>query len=184
MSAFEKGFTDVVGMEGRYSNNPNDSGGETMFGITVKTARAVGYAGPIKDMPLEVAKRIYKIQYWDLLKLDQVAEMSATVACEMFEASVNCGPAVAGGFLQTALNVFNRQQKNYPDVEVDGLIGPSSLYALKQYFATHGKRAEAVMLKALNCQQGSFYLTLSLKRPKDEEFAYGWLANRVFGEIK
>jgi lysozyme family protein len=49
--------------EGGYSNNPNDSGGETMWGVTDRVARANGYAGPMKDMPREVAKNIYFASY-------------------------------------------------------------------------------------------------------------------------
>jgi lysozyme family protein len=53
----------VIEREGGYSNNPNDSGGETMWGVTIRVARANGYAGPMKDMPREVAKNIYFSQY-------------------------------------------------------------------------------------------------------------------------
>lgn len=34
MSNFEKAFTHTLGLEGKYSNNPHDTGGETMWGIT------------------------------------------------------------------------------------------------------------------------------------------------------
>ena len=34
MSVFEKAFSHTLGLEGKYSNNPNDTGGETMWGIT------------------------------------------------------------------------------------------------------------------------------------------------------
>ena len=38
---------------------------------------------------------------------------------------------------------------------------------------------EHVMLRALNCLQGAFYINLSRSRQKDETFLYGWLDNRV-----
>ena len=34
MDVFSKSFTHTLGLEGKYSNNPNDTGGETMWGIT------------------------------------------------------------------------------------------------------------------------------------------------------
>ena len=33
MTNFEKAFAHTLGLEGKYSNNPNDTGGETMCGI-------------------------------------------------------------------------------------------------------------------------------------------------------
>ena len=53
----------VIGREGRYSNNPADRGGETMWGITAAVARANGYAGAMRDMPRETAKDIYHRRY-------------------------------------------------------------------------------------------------------------------------
>ena len=53
----------VIGREGRYSNNPADTGGETMWGITIAVARANGYNGPMKAMPRDVAKSIYMNKY-------------------------------------------------------------------------------------------------------------------------
>ena len=40
---FEKAFTHTLGLEGKYSNNPNDTGGETMWGITKALTIRYGY---------------------------------------------------------------------------------------------------------------------------------------------
>lgn len=45
MFIFEKAFTHTLGIEGSYSNNPNDTGGETMWGITKALAVHYGYSG-------------------------------------------------------------------------------------------------------------------------------------------
>ena len=53
MSSFDDAFKALIGSEGGYSFNPADPGGETMWGVTARVARASGYAGPMKDLPLE-----------------------------------------------------------------------------------------------------------------------------------
>lgn len=44
-------------------NDPSDKGGETNYGITVATARANGYKGAMRDLPLQTAKDIYRNEY-------------------------------------------------------------------------------------------------------------------------
>ncbi|SMF94590.1 Predicted Peptidoglycan domain-containing protein [Methylomagnum ishizawai] len=178
-NAFLRAFREVVGIEGRYSNHPADSGGETLYGITLATARAAGYSGPMKLMPLSEARRIYKREFWDKLNLDAIADTSPEVALEVFEQGVNMGIARAGRNLQSALNVLNRAGIDYPDVSVDGKVGPvtaRALFGLSQRRKTDGLKA---LCRALNVQQGAFYLELAGRREKDESFVLGWLLNRV-----
>ncbi|MCC7082187.1 MAG: hypothetical protein IT530_16060 [Burkholderiales bacterium] len=176
---FERCFQEVVGIEGGYVNDPADSGGETKYGITIAVARAYGYTGPMRDLPLNTAQRIYRSRYWNLLRLGEIASESEAVARELFDSAVNCGQATAAIWLQRALNAFNDQGSLYADVVEDGLIGRMTIHALTQYLEARGERAELVLLRALNCQQGAHYLGLSFTRPKDERFEFGWFANRV-----
>ena len=176
---FDDAFAKVVGIEGAYSNNPNDSGGETMYGITLQVARAFGYKDEMKYLPLSVAKVIYKKRYWDVLKLDDICKVSPSLAHELFDTGVNCGTGLAATFLQRALNVLNRQQKDYADITVDGSVGPVSLYALDGLVKSRGENGVKVLLTMLNCLQGYHYISLAEKREKDEAFLYGWVANRV-----
>lgn len=176
--SFVASFDRVVGLEGQYSNDPNDSGGETMYGITSKVARANGYTGSMVGMPLATARRIYKSQYWDLLKLDEIDLISPAVAHELFDTGVNCGVIVAGTFLQRSLNVLNRQQADFQDLKVDGLLGPMSVHAF-QSFMSKRNDGEKVLLRALNGWQVCHYMTLAERREKDETFVYGWILNRV-----
>jgi lysozyme family protein len=89
------------------------------------------------------------------------------------------GPAVATGFLQRALNALNRGATDYPDLTLDGQVGPRLLAALDAFLARRGKGAEAVLLKAIEALQGERYLALAERRPANEAFLYGWLANRI-----
>jgi lysozyme family protein len=178
--AFPAAFLRTVGAEGRYSNNPSDSGGETMFGITIATARANGYAGPMKSLPLEVAKAIYRFEFWDVMKLDAVADLAPRLALELFDSGVNVGTGVAGAWLQRALNACNKRGSLFADMPEDGRIGNVTLAALRSLVALRGKRdAENVLLRACDSQQGTHYLGLTRTRQKDEDFYFGWMLNRV-----
>ena len=176
---FEKAFAHTLGREGKYSNNHNDSGGETMWGITKALAIHYGYSKPMREMPVDIAQKIYKVEFWDKLKLEEVAKMSPELAIEMFDTAVNMGGAVAVMFLQSCLNSFNRQGKLYSDIKEDGAIGKTTLDTLHKYFASRGAKGANVLLKAMNCLQGARYIELGNRRPQNEEFTFGWFNNRV-----
>ena len=170
----------LIEREGGYANHPADRGGPTKFGITEAVARAHGYRGPMRDLPREEAAAIYKRLYWLRPKLDQVAKRSAAVAEELFDTGANMGPAVAATFLQRALSALNRDRKDYPDLVPDGRIGAATLAALDKFIELRGKASgETVLLRALDALQGERYLRLAERRPANEVFLYGWLANRI-----
>lgn len=179
MTPFEKALKHTLGIEGAYSDHPADSGGKTNYGITEAKARAWGYFGDMRSLPLSLAVQIYRKDYWDIIHLDSVAELSEPIALEMFDTGVNCGVSVPVKFLQRALNAFNRQATDYPDIAVDGLIGQNTLSALRLFLAHRGTLGGKVLVECLNSQQGMYYLTLAERRPKDETFMYGWFVNRV-----
>jgi lysozyme family protein len=170
----------LIEREGGYANHPADRGGPTKFGITEAVARAHGYRGPMRDLPRDEAAAIYKRLYWLRPKFDQVAKRSIAVAAELFDTGANMGPAVAATFLQRALSALNRDRKDYPDLVPDGRIGASTLAALDTFLKLRGKASgETVLLRALDALQGERYLRLAERRPANEAFLYGWLANRI-----
>lgn len=179
MTAFDEAFAHTVGLEGGYSNHPDDRGGETMFGITQAVARATGYDGAMKALPLATAKAIYKARYWDVLMLDSISAKSAALAAELFDTAVNMGTSKAGEMLQIALNALNDQGRLYGDVAEDGDVGAKTIAALAAYLVKRGKPGEAVLVRALNCLQGARYIEISRLRAANESFVYGWLATRV-----
>lgn len=115
MSSFGDAFAALIGNEGGYSNNPADPGGETMWGITARVARANGYAGPMKSLSLETAKAIAKDVYWDPLHLD---EFDPRIAFQMLDANYNGGKTV-------------RWAQQAAGADVDGKMGPATIAALK-----------------------------------------------------
>ena len=54
------------------------------------------------------------------------------------------------------------------------------VHALDAFLATRGKQSgETVLMRALEALQGERYLRLAERRPANEAFLYGWLANRI-----
>lgn len=170
----------TIGKEGGYSNHPSDTGGETMWGITARVARANGYTGAMRALPRAEAVRIYREQYFVRPGFEAVAVVSPAIAEKLFDTGVNMGPAWPSIWLQQWLNGLNRQGKDYADIAEDGAVGRGTVGALGRLIAVRGRSAaEAVLLKGLNASQAARYLELARGRPANEDFLFGWLANRV-----
>lgn len=169
----------VIGREGGYTNNPADPGGATMFGITERVARANGYSGPMNAMPRDTAKNIYFSQYVQKPGFAAIMEISPLIAEELVDTGVNMGPAVASIMLQRSLNALNNQGRDYPDLKVDGDVGPATIAALRSYLGKRGAEGGTVLLRALNSLQGERYISIAEGRGASEAFLYGWLRTRV-----
>lgn len=171
---------ELIEREGGYVNHPDDKGGPTRFGITERVARAHGYAGAMALLPREEAAAIYRRLYWLRPRFDEIARRAPQVAAELFDTGANMGPAVATTFLQRALTALNRNGQDYPDLVPDGRAGPRTLAALDGFLEARGKSGgQTVLLRALEALQGERYLRLAERRPANEAFLYGWLANRT-----
>ena len=169
----------VIDREGGYVDNAADKGGPTCFGITEAVARANGYTVAMRQLPRSEAVGINRQLYWSRPGFDQIAKRSARLAAELFDTGVNMGPAVAVTFLQRALSALNRNANDYPDLTPDGRIGAAALAALDSFLRIRGGNGETVLLRALEALQGERYLRLAERRPANEAFLYGWLANRI-----
>lgn len=172
----------VLGHEGGYVNDPHDAGGETNWGITIGTARANGYSGAMKNMTRDQALAIYKTAYWQKPNFYLIAGHSLCIGRHLFDCGVNMGVAKAGMFLQTALNIFNRHGGDYSDVTVDGKCGPATITALFKFLDMRGALGEQVMMRAIEAQQGADYIRQGVARPLDEDYEFGWFANRLEGK--
>lgn len=104
-------------IEGDYSDHKADPGGKTRFGVTEATARRVGYKGDMRELPLELAKRIYLEDYWRPMRCDELPE---EVRYAAFDAAVNSGVPQATVWLQRAAGT-----------KPDGILGPQTLAAAK-----------------------------------------------------
>ncbi len=175
----------LIDREGGYVNHPADRGGPTCFGVTEAVARAHGYGGAMRDMPRGEAEAIYRRLYWLRPRFDEVAKRTPRLAAELFDTGVNMGPAVAATFLQRTLTALNRCARDYPDLVPDGRVGETTLKALDAFLGVRGRSGgETVLLRAMEALQGERYLRLAERRPANEAFLYGWLANRIGDRVE
>ena len=179
MSVMEVLLAALLRREGGFVDHPDDSGGPTNFGITREVARAAGWTGPMQALPRELALTIYRQRYWAGPRLDALAVIAPAVAAEVFDTGVNMGVGIAIGFLQRSLNVLNRQQRDWPDVAVEGCIGAATLAAVTILCDRRGAAGERVLRRALNALQGARYIEIAEQRPAQQAFVFGWLSERV-----
>jgi lysozyme family protein len=112
---FDAAFALLLGHEGDFSDHAADPGGKTRFGITEAVARQAGYTGDMRELPVDLAKRIYLDSYWRPVRAD---DLPPGVRYIVFDGAVNSGPAQSALWLQRALGVT-----------ADGVIGPKTLAA-------------------------------------------------------
>lgn len=175
MVDFKLAYERTARFEGGYVNDPEDPGGETNYGITVNEARAAGYQGPMKDIPLDLVKVIYRHNYWDAMGLDALEDQA--VANEMYDTAVNCGVGVAARIAQRSMNLLNKMGALYRDVVVDGEFGPQSAAAMNA--CCHISPAMVkVLIALLNSLQVARYAEIAERNPRLERFVMGWIANR------
>lgn len=95
---FDLAFDRLLGAEGGYSNDPNDPGGETNWGISKRSYPSVD----IKALTRDGAKEIYRRDFWNRINADKLAD---GVAFQLFDFAVNSGIETAIRYLQRALSV-------------------------------------------------------------------------------
>ena len=190
MANFNEAYLITSNIEGKYSNDPTDKGGETYKGIARK--RNPNWLGWIivdgyKSQPNfpknmysdtqldEHVRSFYKEQYWDINKLDEFSSQS--IANEMYDTGVNMGTSKAAKFLQLTLNVLNKNGTAYPDISEDGKIGPGTLQTLATCI---GRVGEEVIYKVLNILQGNYYIDIMVRDPSQEKYTMGWLSRVDF----
>lgn len=84
----------TIALEGGYSNDAVDPGGETKYGISKRAFPDLD----IKNLTPQLAEDIYKREYWDKLFLDSYT--FPPFRWKLFDISVNMGLSTATAFNQ------------------------------------------------------------------------------------
>ena len=154
MSNFEKCLEIILHHEGGYVNHPKDPGGETNLGVTKRVYEEWGGTKDMKDLTVEDVAPIYKKNYWDRVKGDDLP--NGLDLC-IFDFAVNAGPGRAAKMIQKMIGVT-----------VDGGIGPNTLRALGLYEEEVGGVAEVIV--EYQKQRQLYYESLSTF----DTFGKGW----------
>lgn len=151
---FDIAFNRLIDYEGGYTNDPNDPGGETKWGINKREYPKL----IIKELTREDAYNIYEKDFWLKIGLDEVP---FSVAFQLFDFAVNSGISTAIRYFQRALGVAD-----------DGYFGPVSKAAMKL-------AKEPNMIMNLNSERLDFMTRLK----GWTNFGRGW-ARRIAQNLK
>lgn len=110
---FDAAFDRLLGNEGGYSNDPQDPGGETNWGISKRSYPDLD----IKNLTREGAKAIYLRDFWTGGQMNQY---DGAIAFQVFDAAVNHGIRRAIKLMQLAAGVAE-----------DGNVGPVTIAAIQ-----------------------------------------------------
>ena len=132
---FDLFFDRLIGHEGQYSNDPNDPGGETNWGISKREYPHLN----IKKLTRAKAKEIYHRDFWLKIKADKLPD---GVAWQLFDFAVNSGIQTAIRYLQRTVMVAD-----------DGFWGPISQ-------AAADSMTETDMIMRLNAERLDFMTKL------------------------
>jgi lysozyme family protein len=163
---FDKAFELLIGHEGGFTDNRADAGNWTGGKVGVGTLKGTKYGIAansypnldIKNLTLAQAKAIYKRDFWDKAKCDQ---MPPELAFHVFDMSVNSGVSRGVKILQKTVGTTQ-----------DGIIGPATLKAVQAM-----PMFNLVMI--YNANRLQFYTSLSTFGT----FGKGW-TNRVANNLK
>jgi lysozyme family protein len=173
MSHFDKAINTVLKHEGLFSNDPSDPGGATKYGISLRFLRTLEGLGDVDNdgdidvndimkMSLQDAIGIYKSQWWDKYRYEEILDIS--LATKVLDLSVNMGASQAHKLVQKALGL-----------KADGVLGDKSIAAL------NNEEHPANALTRIAEEAARFYIAVTKTRIKkyglEEGFKYlfGWI---------
>lgn len=154
---FEHEFDLLMMDEGRYSNDPNDPGGETKWGFARKFNMDI-QEDEWKTWTKEKAKVRAFEKWWKPFRIQEI--QAPRIRHQVFNMGFVCGMKPIIKCLQVALNKLSVQ------VEVDGKVGPQTIMAVNSY---RNQMALDAMLESEIAQ----YLAT---RPNHTRYIAGWLA--------
>lgn len=169
--------------EGGESDHPDDGGGLTKYGVSLKflgglsgtqsnrdVLERMGIRLPITrqviyDLTRDQAASLFRWQFWDKLKLSLIPLRPAVV---LYDAAVNSGPAQS---VKLAQRGYNSCVTYGQPLMVDGIMGPATRAAMQ---LADTDKCLSAMLDA----REKFFQTIVANNPSQQVFLRGWI-NRV-----
>jgi len=151
MADFEKAIEKVLMWEGGLTDDKNDSGGLTKFGISHTAYPNVDIA----NLTIDEAKKIYKRDYWDKIKGDEI--QGQAIAEVIFDFGVNAG-------VETAVKTAQRICR----ISDDGVVGDKTISALNNV-------KESVFMPLFIIERIRHYINICKRKPSQRVFLVGWI---------
>ncbi len=183
-AAFDRAIRVVFHHEGFYSDDPDDPGGATAYGVSLRYAQAAGDLDgdgqldfdingdghvdvndiiALKDAPM-TAINLYRLHWWDRYGYQR---LPALIALKTFDLAVVMGAPQSHKLLQRAV----RAASDLRPVD-DGIVGPRTLAAIKSC-------KEFPLIAAYRSEAAGFFRLLAAQRPQSRKYLGGWL-NRAY----
>ena len=169
MSNFMWALKKTLHHEGGFVDNPNDPGGATYRGISLRFLRAEGEdidndgdidlqdIQALADNP-EAINGLYQQYFWQPNRLNEVP--SELLSCKIFDMCVNMGARQAWKLVQRASG----------RLVADGIVGPRTIEYLVQQ-----TDSDFDLIKRIRAEQEKFYRALVKQKPNLGVFLKGWL---------
>lgn len=157
MADFKKAIGMILKHEGGYVFDPDDPGGETNYGISKKSYPDTD----IKNLTVDDAKEIYKRDFWDKIRLDEITKQN--IASKLFDMAVNMGRSRAVKIVQDAVSKYSHE------IAVDGIIGSQTIGAINSV------KHSPAFLKLIVSLRIMRYIEIIEKRPASKKYLAGWL---------
>ena len=170
----EKMLDIILKHEGGYTLHPNDRGGATNFGVTIREyGEWLGRPATIQDMrnmKREEARDIFRKKYYTKPGIDQL--IPASLQPIVFDACVLYGPKRAIIFLQKIINEFGTLAKNENwETDLDGVLGPHTRKLVKEICDEYSWEA---VNNAYVEERIRFCEAIVRNRPNQKVFLRGW----------
>lgn len=160
-------IVNLLKVEGGYSNNPNDGGGPTRYGITQATlSKHLGRPATeddVKNLDKDLATEIYKADYYFTPRINTLPE---ALQPQLFDISVNSGPRKSISMLQVVLNMSGFECDN------DGMLGPQTRIQCEAAF----KAMQGYLINGIEELREHFYKTIVSENKSQFVFLDGWLS--------
>lgn len=156
MADFQQAFDFMLPHEGGYANDPSDPGGETNHGISKRSYPKLD----IKNLTLQQAARIYKRDFWDQIRGDQIEDQA--LANKVFDLAVNMGVSRSIRLLQEACGLCG-----LPLAE-NGIMGTPTVTVINMCNS-------GALLTEFKALAAGYYRALVHQHPALQRFLNGWL---------
>ena len=170
--AIREMLDDLIIREGGYIDHPNDRGGPTKFGITLKTLMnhrddPLVDADDVKALTEDEAREIYRERYLKAPKINRLPMELQPCVCDF---AVNSGPRRAIRAVQRTANALNRGRPGIP-IETDGVIGGMTLAAVETAVQRWGGQR---MIDEICRDRLRFLAGIVERDPTQAVFIKGW----------
>lgn len=195
MVDFKKALHKTLIAEGSFTNDPDDTGGQTIFGIARnkhplwdgwklfdKILKMHNLLSKINDKSkweritkicknnssfLKLVENFYRIKFWDKLRCDDF--LTQEIAESTFDYGVNAGQKTSAKALQTVVGAG-----------VDGMIGPKSIGALNKYNIENSTIDFHIKFFLVKVRR---YYRITKRRSKNRKYIFGW-TSRSFHQVE